>query len=75
MIPSLLAMPANIVAPVRWVSNKLRGRLQLAEPVSAAGPNYMQLDDLNAMMRNARVSGVPKPAVEQDETALHHPNG
>ena len=76
MIPSLLALPANIVAPIVWIKNKITG----AKPAVAmggavpamAGADYMKLDDLNAMMKNARVAGVPKPATAENDDQPEH---
>ncbi len=62
MIPSMLAMPANIVAPFSWVAN--RRKKSIAKATSAVATKYMPLDDLNTMMRNARTSGAPMPANE-----------
>ncbi|MEO0545382.1 MAG: efflux RND transporter permease subunit [Pseudomonadota bacterium] len=52
MIPSMLALPTNLVAPVKWVNAKIRG--DAAATKAAALQVEDELPDLNAMMSNAR---------------------
>lgn len=64
MIPSLLAMPANIVAPFKWVASKVRGRREAKAAVITAVPTEVPLDDLNDMMRTAQAANAAKAAKE-----------
>jgi multidrug efflux pump len=66
MIPSLLAMPANIVAPFKWVASKVRRSKTDESEVAEAVAEEVSLDDLNEMMRTARVAKpVAKPVAEK----------
>ena len=64
VIPSMLAMPANIIAPVRWANGKLSRSKAAALPQAKLG----QLEDLNGMMKTARSA---KPAETFREVARH----
>ena len=58
MIPSMLALPANVAAPFKWVAGKVR------RPVKdvIAQAQEIELPDLNAMMRSAQTAkSVEKP--------------
>ncbi|MEO1398083.1 MAG: efflux RND transporter permease subunit, partial [Pseudomonadota bacterium] len=58
MIPSMLALPTNLAAPVKWVLAKARG--DRAATHAARAEIDAELPDLNAMMDKARKS-LPKP--------------
>ena len=66
MIPSMLALPANIAAPFTWIAGKLRKSKQADLPVTQP---YVKLDDLNQMMKTARAA---KPK-KQVAAAKRHP--
>lgn len=71
----MLALPTNLVAPVRYVRNRMADRKQEAAGVmmpvtspalaGAGDAPYMKLDDLNEMMHKAKAA---KP-----EVAVRHP--
>ncbi|NKB52940.1 MAG: AcrB/AcrD/AcrF family protein [Rhizobiaceae bacterium] len=66
MIPSMLAMPANIAAPFKWVSKKIRR----PEPSAVAAAQEVPLADLNDMMRSAKVAKPKKKAIKK-KTVRH----
>ncbi len=66
MIPSMLAMPANIAAPFKWISVKIRR----PAAVEVATVQEVQLADLNEMMRSAKVAKPKKNAIKK-KTVRH----
>ena len=75
-IPSLLAMPANLVAPFAWVKRKVveRREARAALPRTAPTP-AVPLDDLNAMMRDARQAAAAKNPVGGTQRIVPLPKG
>ncbi|MEM9734354.1 MAG: efflux RND transporter permease subunit [Pseudomonadota bacterium] len=82
MIPSLLAMPANLVAPFKAVRTWSVGRRE-RKHAQRIESQELALDDLNAMMRNAKAKLVPvagvaagakeREAGESVDTSSHAP--
>ncbi|MEN0042114.1 MAG: efflux RND transporter permease subunit, partial [Pseudomonadota bacterium] len=56
MIPSMLALPANLAAPFKWVAGKVAGRKARRMVASVMNDEPDALADLNAMMRDARTA-------------------
>ncbi|EFL90627.1 efflux RND transporter permease subunit [Ahrensia sp. R2A130] len=71
MIPSMLALPANLAAPFKWTASKiagLRARKMVAAVMDEEEP---ALADLNAMMRDARTAApAPKAANKKTKKAV-----
>ena len=72
MIPSLLAMPANIVAPFKWVASKVRRDKAVEAVATVEVAKAVPLDDLNEMMRTAQAANAAE-AAKTTKTAAQKP--
>ncbi len=72
VIPSMLALPANLVGVGAWVGRVFTSTKAENDDEAEVSP-YMPLDDLNAMMAKARAAGAP-PLVANTNAPMRYPD-